>query len=582
MKREKIKTKKSRRKKIKVIKAKVNKKGRKSEIVKVRIVKNTREKNLVLRFALKTVVVLLIVCLNWTGLSAVLNTIAYFSDSELSSGVYEVGSLDFSLRSGQSNFVPVENMIPGSSAARDIYIKKEGTLPFGYKTVSGATSTDCDLDLYDNLELKVWYNYYTATPTDPGYHDDRVMVLKYNGLLKDFETDPTDLDLIIPNSHSYFYNKFYELDEHWFYYNITLPEGVPANLQNKNCQFKFLFDGWQAELTASSSGFSDMEEITGSLSTGDWSPQAQVVYPNGGETWYIVPDSCPDNPLCSAWCQSHGMNENCEYNLQWLASNSIGSDEDLLIDIYYSADSGNSWLAQIVNGTENDGTFLWKIPWDSSYISDQARIKVVATHKDYPTLTDWDMSDADFCPPMLSEAEIMMMMFDPEMDVSASSNGGDNLPELPEENGSVEQEITTEEFIEEDNEVKNEEELEEEPEIFIDDDTEKSEDPDEFIEEEEEQENADIPLDILLDEENAETTDEIIEEDPEENAIAAEGEIQSEEETKEPEEEPETSLPEPVEEETEEPIIISDEEELDLPDSEDEDPDEDPGEPETE
>lgn len=543
-KREKIK---NNRKKIRVIKAKTGRRGRKREVINVRVVENSKiENNLIFKFSLKMIAILLIVCLNWTGLSAVLNTFAYFNDLELSSATYSVGSLDFSLRSGQGDFIPENDMIPGSNVSRDIYIKKEGTLPFKYKAYSEAVLTSCDIDLYNSLELKVWYNYYTATPTDPDYHEHRTMALKYDGLLKDFidfDTNPDDLDLRIPNSHPHFENIFYEQDEHWLYYSVTLPDGAPVSLQNKLCNFKFVFDGWQTDFSDPSYGFSDTEEIMNSISTGDWSPQVEMIYPNGGEQWYIVSDSCPSNPYCSDWCVAHGMNANCEYGLEWLATNTIGPDEDLWIDLHYSPDSGSSWLTpQIADDTDNDGIFWWKIPYDSDYISDQARIKVVATHKTYPTLTAWDMSDADFCPPMLSETDIMLMMFSPILDVSDNSGGGtDEQPE--DEDSSTEQGTTTED----EQGTTTDESIIEEPEESKD------------AEEEQSVGNIEPVEDLVLgevedNEENAETTEEFVEESTEEPSEENVPETeQSEEQNTNSEEDvplPENSEPKDSEEDT--------------------------------
>jgi len=353
----------------------------------------------------------LIVCLNWTGLSAVLKTFASFNDTETSAeNIFSAGTLDFSLRSGQTNFTPLEtalNMKPGDSVARDIYIKKDGSLPFKYNA-HAEPATTCDPILYNALQLKISYNYYTDTPTEPNYHEHRTMALKYDGLLKDFndfDTNPDDPDLQIPNSHLYFDNIFYGPDEHWFYATeVILPTNVSAELQNKTCQFKFVFDGWQTDLSDSSSGFTDQEEILNTIATGNWMPNVEVIYPNGGETWYIVPGGSG----WSAWCQAHGMNADCQYPIKWTATNPIGPDTDLLIDIYYSVDSGNTWMTQqVANDTENDGVYWWKVPYDMSYVTEEGRIKVVATHKDYSFLTAWDMSDTDFCPPLLTLEDLL-------------------------------------------------------------------------------------------------------------------------------------------------------------------------------
>ena len=220
------------------------------------------------KISVKFIVLFLIAGLNWFGLSAIGRTWASFNDIETSLGnTYVVGSLDFSVRSGQGNFVPPEiasDMKPGGSVARDIYIKKDGSLPFRYKAYSEAIEGFCDPEFYELLELKVWYNYYTALPTPPNYHEHRIMALKYSGPLKDFQMDSGDADLQIPNSHPYFDNVFYGPDEHWFYFSITYPEEA-EKLYGQSCQFKFVFEGWQTNLTDSSSGFSDKEEISNFL-----------------------------------------------------------------------------------------------------------------------------------------------------------------------------------------------------------------------------------------------------------------------------------------------------------------------------
>lgn len=220
---------------------------------------------------IKIISLLLIIGLNWTGLSAIGTTFAYFSDTGVSSiNTFGMGSLDFSLRSGQGNFVPPEiasNMAPGQSVARDIYIKKQGSLQFKYKAHSEPVSGSCDSEFYDVLELRVWYNYYhTQNPAPPNYHQDRTMALKYNGLLKDFGTNPDDPDLRIPNGRPYFDNMFYGPDEHWLYFQITFPD-VPGNYEitGKECTFKFVLDGWQTDLFSPSQGFSDTEEIYSTL-----------------------------------------------------------------------------------------------------------------------------------------------------------------------------------------------------------------------------------------------------------------------------------------------------------------------------
>jgi hypothetical protein len=200
-------------------------------------------------------------------------------------------------------------MKPGDTVARDIYIKKDGSLPFKYTAHAEPIVDSCDLELYNALELKIWYNYYTASSTPPNYHENRIMALKYDGLLKDFnlrDLDPDDPDLQIPNGHPYFDNLFYGIDEHWFYASeIILPSAISEELQNKSCQFKFVFDGWQTDFATGSNGFTDTEFIMSTIATGDWMPDVTVTYPNGGEVWYMVTDTWPGgDPVKSAFCQA--------------------------------------------------------------------------------------------------------------------------------------------------------------------------------------------------------------------------------------------------------------------------------------
>jgi hypothetical protein len=109
-------------------------------------------------------------------------------------------------------------------------------------------------------------------------------------------------------------------------------------------------------------------------------PQVTVNWPNGGEVLYV------------------GQT----YTLQWTATNPNGPTSSLSIDIYYSKNSGSTW-AKIATSTANNGVFEWRIPLyiGSYYVpSHDARIKVVATGPENFMVQAWDMSDADFCPPI--------------------------------------------------------------------------------------------------------------------------------------------------------------------------------------
>jgi len=160
----------------------------------------------------------------------------------------------------------------------------------------------------------------------------------------------------------------------------------------------------------------------------DWKdygiPSVRVDYPNGGETWYV----------------------GRSYHLKWTATNPSGSNSDLLIDLYYSADSGATW-GNIIKSTENDGDYYWRVPLyigpmgTGYYVpSPKARIKVVAHNKNNFMVNDWDMTDSDFCPP------IDYSLLTPEEEAYLMSLGNLDI-----ENGGVVEEVidTVENFVEE-------------------------------------------------------------------------------------------------------------------------------------
>ncbi|MCX6764455.1 MAG: TasA family protein [Candidatus Nealsonbacteria bacterium] len=154
----------------------------------------------------------------------------------------------------------------------------------------------------------------------------------------------------------------------------------------------------------------------------DWKdlglPEITVIWPNGGEVLYV----------------------GRTYDLKWSATNPNGTDTDLTIDLWYSRDSGATW-GKIATGTENDGTYAWRIPLyiGGTYyvVSHTARIKAVAWGPENFMVQDWDMSDADFCPPI--DYELLL----PEEIEALKAMGL-----LPEEGSTTSEEIstTTEEF----------------------------------------------------------------------------------------------------------------------------------------
>ena len=303
----------------------------------------------------------LIVTFNLVVVLKVDKTSAYFNDNEDSPGnTYSAGVLDFSLYS-VSDFSP--QVGPGQNSTRQVDLINNGIFDFKYNIKVASTSGD--LCPYLDLENE-----------GGGFQS----LNSFISLEDVFSLNP----------------------EQFFTAQLTSIDGA---LQNKSCDFDLVFDGWQTNLPDNSSGFTDKEKISSHIESGSWMPLVDITYPVGGEYWYLVPPECPSISVCSQWCQNHGMNDQCQYEITWNAQNQVGPDDDLLIDLYYSNNSGQTWFATLATSTENDGSFLWKPPYENAYLTYQARIKVVATHNTYSSLWGEDESN-DFCPPLLSLDDI--------------------------------------------------------------------------------------------------------------------------------------------------------------------------------
>ncbi|MFZ2414588.1 MAG: lamin tail domain-containing protein [Minisyncoccia bacterium] len=176
---------------------------------------------------IKIIAIALIVGLNWTGLSAVIETIAYFNDTETSlSNSYTAATLDFSLNQ-QANFSP--NIIPTNLSTETIGVVNDGNLNFQYKIkVDNLIG-----DLCNYLELKA-----SLGGIDVGY----------TGTLQDFTYSKDEMTA----------------PEDWiFTTNLTSSDPL---LQNQTCTFDFIFSGLQT----GGIGFSDQEKISNTVTSGSW------------------------------------------------------------------------------------------------------------------------------------------------------------------------------------------------------------------------------------------------------------------------------------------------------------------------
>jgi hypothetical protein len=182
----------------------------------------------------KLTAILLILGLNWSGLSAVGTTVAYYSDTETSSeNAHVAGSLDFLL--DQGDWMPAGGELdlnPGESVSRDITVVDHGTVPFKY--IVRPQQTGGDNVFCGELELEAFLEDVSV----------------YSGALFDFVSATTTFGA--------------EADDWTF--DVALPGGAPE-YDGEICEFDFFFSGWQTTLPDEGKGFHDEERSSNTLQT---------------------------------------------------------------------------------------------------------------------------------------------------------------------------------------------------------------------------------------------------------------------------------------------------------------------------
>jgi predicted ribosomally synthesized peptide with SipW-like signal peptide len=291
---------------------------------------------------IKFISLFVVIALNASGLLAIGETLAYFNDTETASGsTLSTGVLDMTVRSGQGNFVPgAENMMPGNQVNRDIYVGKTAlSMPLnhnvGFEFVGG------DLDLCEQLDLKIWYDHYHG-PVSGGY-TNRDMRLTYNGKLSAL-SNYTHTDFEIPHLDDQFDTDPNDGTEQWFYYSIILPSGIADSFQGKVCDFKFIYEAWQTNLSDSSLGFTDTEEISNTISTGTW-----II--GGNWTQTTVED------FGAGESSYHGSNEEIIVSSPGDAAIAVGE----VIPPVFTASSGDGDVTHVsANAIDEDMNTYWK------------------------------------------------------------------------------------------------------------------------------------------------------------------------------------------------------------------------------
>lgn len=277
--------------------------------------------------------VLLIICLNWTGLSAVTKTVCYFFDNENGeNNTFQAATLDFSLTG--ADFSP-NGLNPGESTTGNITLQKDGILEFQYKVnyeyVSG--------NLCDNLEL-------TANA--------------YSGLLKDFINQGPFTFSTAPNWN----------------FTVSLPSSASDDLQGEICQFKLVFNAWQENLMEGQ-GFYDIEEIQSTILANYWNPPVVLneFLPNPSG------DDCSLSGINGEWVEIYNRTSNPLDLADWYIKNSIGTQ--VIISTLntlggFTTINANDWLVVFMDGCVLDNTS------DTVTLYNQNNIKVDSYAYDLP------------------------------------------------------------------------------------------------------------------------------------------------------------------------------------------------------
>lgn len=181
---------------------------------------------------------------------AVIKTNAMFSDEETSSAnAFIASSLDFSLDadSWQTTETVNDGLLPGDVVTRQVKVVNEGLLDFQY--IVEVVKTSGDNDFCNALDLVA----------------KRGNTQLYSGGLLGLNINPP---VVYATTTS----------DTWLF-KIALPSDSQT-FEGKNCEFKFVFKGWQTNLPTFG-GFSDIEELENILEGGsenqdfylsDWSP----------------------------------------------------------------------------------------------------------------------------------------------------------------------------------------------------------------------------------------------------------------------------------------------------------------------
>ena len=181
----------------------------------------------------KFAVVLVVISMLF-GMFSAGKTFAYFSDTAIMSGnTFTAGTLNFHLNPA-TDFI-YSSLNKGDTASYSTTLVNDGTLCFQY--TASTTDIGGDTGLCNYLTLQASLNGSSV----------------YNGSLSGFS----------------FVAGNYVNPSAWNFV-VSLPSGANDSLQDKTCNFKITFNGWQENLSNNSQGFSDTAQINATVSSGHW------------------------------------------------------------------------------------------------------------------------------------------------------------------------------------------------------------------------------------------------------------------------------------------------------------------------
>lgn len=174
----------------------------------------------------------LAVLLLLVGVVLVPQSSSFFSDVESTdNNKLTSGSLDMELAATPNPLNPLTPLKKGDSVVQEIKVKNIGSLPFQYS--AEYVNSAGDTDFCNTLTLKI----------------EKASTTLYSGLL-------SQLQLLTPNPN------LNPTSEDNLTFTISLPSTASDTLSGKSCTFDFKFSAWQAELTSTTTGFSDEETIS--------------------------------------------------------------------------------------------------------------------------------------------------------------------------------------------------------------------------------------------------------------------------------------------------------------------------------